>query len=458
MICRTKTFPSGIRDKAAELVYLIKSRFITTEGFLARNYPTKERTLFDNFDDIVPFFLFFDEADFLLSQINLIHKSNHNFMTLCADGNVLITRNIDEWFGGLFALWKATHDHKTFILLENSIRFVDENLLKDNYLAPAYDLYRGTITSFYEPWSSGLLETLCEMREEFPKLFEKAQNVLRLWLKDEYFRKYGLLPYRMFSSNFKRNAQRIFLSRNCPNMSFNKFPQFHPSKGLYGFLSYQRNLLKFSLSNGWYSQMMKSNSTCAFTMLEYYNATGDKFWYDSLSNWIENAKVNFVKNNKVYMKYFPKTGLRFDAEARAAFIFSDVICDSAFLLSPFRKYLPWAKSILDYQWENRLDNGMVPFSDEGCFAHIDDQVDLAISFRRFGELTHDNEYINRSRTLINDMIATHYTPEGYLTYSGEIQGNVIDPKYNALVLKGMINLITLDEPLYSRYHSLFKDR
>jgi len=34
----------------------------------------------------------------------------------------------------------------------------------------------------------------------------------------------------------------------------------------------------------------------------------------------------------------------------------------------------------------------------------------------------------------------------------------IDPKYNALVLKGLINIITMDEVIYPKYHSLFKDR
>ncbi len=449
---------SEIPDKATELVDLIKTQFITNEGLLARNYPTKERTLFDNFDDIVPFFLYLDEADFLLSQISLVHKSHHNLLTLCAEGNLLITRNIDEWFGGLFALWKATNDHKTFTLLENSVRFVDQNLMKNNFLAPAYDLYNGPVTSFYEPWCSGLLETFCEMREEFPKLFDKAQNVLSIWLQDEYFREYGLLPYRIFSSNSKNFVQKALLSKKRPYLSFSKFPQRNSIKSFRTFLRYKRALLRFNLSNGWYSQMMKSNSTCAFTMLEFYNATGDRFWYDSLSIWIESAKENFVKNNKVYMEYLPKADLRFNAEARAVFIFSDVICDSAFFLSSFKKYLPWAESILNYQWDNRLENGMVPFSEGYYFAHIDDQVDLAISFRRFGELTDDKDFIKRSQILINNMITTHYTPEGYYTYSGETQENVIDPKYNALVLKGMINLMTLDEPLYSRHYSLFKDR
>ena len=457
MTC-TDSLSWDIDDKANELINIIKTRFITSSGLLARNYPVTERTLFDNFDDIVPFFLYMGETDFLLEQINKIHKSNHNLLSLCARGNLLITRDMDEWFGGLYALWEVTNDQKTFSLIKNSIRFIDQNLMRKNILAPAYDLNKGPITSFYEPWSSGLLETICEMRSEFPKLFDRAQNVFKYWLKDEYFREFGLFPYRIFYSNFHNSVQKSLLSNFRPLQPYSKFPQCCSKKSFHSFLQNKVALSKFNSSNGWYSQMMKSNSTCAFTMLEYFKATGDRLWFDSLSKWIENAKEKFVKNNKVYMNYLPKKELRYFAMARAAFIFSDVICDTSFFLPSFRDYLPLVKNIIDYQWENRLENGMIPFTDEGLFAHIDDQIDLSISFRRFGELMDDKEYINRSQKLINDMISAHYTPDGFLSYSGETSSNIIDPKYNALVLKGMINLKTLDESLYSQHYLLFKDR
>ena len=43
-------------QKAKELIDIIKSRFINSESLLAKQYPPGARTLFDNFDDIVPFF------------------------------------------------------------------------------------------------------------------------------------------------------------------------------------------------------------------------------------------------------------------------------------------------------------------------------------------------------------------------------------------------------------------
>ena len=47
----TNSLSWDIHDKTTELIDIIKTRFITSNGLLARNYPIKERTLFDNFDD-----------------------------------------------------------------------------------------------------------------------------------------------------------------------------------------------------------------------------------------------------------------------------------------------------------------------------------------------------------------------------------------------------------------------
>jgi hypothetical protein len=85
---------------------------------------------------------------------------------------------------------------------------------------------------------------------------------------------------------------------------------------------------------------------------------------------------------------------------------------------------------------------------------------LSISLRRYGELTGDDRYLRRSAELAECVIREHYSPEGYFTFSGEINNNLIDPKYNALLLKGMISLLTLDQSLYQNpdLYSLFKDR
>ena len=203
---------------------------------------------------------------------------------------------------------------------------------------------------------------------------------------------------------------------------------------------------------------MKSNSTCAFTLLEFFNATKDQYWEECLKRWLENTLATFCLNGKIYADYFPKMKLRRDAGVTPAFILVDVICDAAWFIPEFRKYLPKAEEIINYYWERRLPNGLIPYHDEGVFAHIDSQVDFSISIRRFAELSEKSEYKNRSIELSEKVISSHYTSEGYVTYSGIKPLNNISPKYNALLLKAFINLLTIDEPIYPQHYSLFKDR
>ena len=101
---------------------------------------------------------------------------------------------------------------------------------------------------------------------------------------------------------------------------------------------------------------------------------------------------------------------------------------------------------------------MLPYVEDGNFAHIDSQVDFSISLRRYAQLSNDSGYLDKSVSLIDKALTEHYSKDGYLTYSGRADKNVIDPKYNALILKGMISFLTMDEPLYPKYYCLFKDR
>ena len=451
-----------VKQKAQELVSLIKTRFVTEDGLLARSYPASKRTLFDNFDDIVPFFIFFDEADFLLSQIEIIRKKDKSMLDLCCEDKVLITRNIDEWFGGLYSLWKATGDKNTYELLKQSIDFVLEYMMKDGFLSAAYYRNHAKTAPFYESWSSGLLETFCEMRDDFPEAFSRAKRVIENWIQSDYFRRYHLFPYRVYLSPVTNVIQEKVLAKS--------FPLRRSGKSLSitgrGMKQIHKGILKkiiFYATNGLYSQLMKSNSTCAFAILEFYKTTGEKIWLESLIKWIESAIKSFCENGKVYMEFVPKTGTKRDAGVVPAFILADVLCDTVYFAGQAipdkrEKFLSIAKEIIDYHWRNRLENGLIPCNDGGDFAHIDHQVDFGLTLRRYAQLGPDDEYKKKSIELTQTVIARHYSSNGYFTYSGNKPGETIDPKYNALLLKGFINLVTIDKPLYPKYYGLFKDR
>ena len=380
-------------QKAKELIDIIKSRFINSESLLAKQYPPGARTLFDNFDDIVPFFIYFDETDFLLEQIQIVNKQKNPMLSLCACNGILDTRYVDEWFGGLHALWKATNDTTTYNLLQDSVTFIESHILNNGFLSASYTVKTNTASRYYESWSSGLLETSCEMRESFPKLFQRAQNVLRTWLQDDYFNKYHLFPYRIYSSRAMRYLQQSLSSRTFPisnlGVSLCNIPDQRSPKILL-------KKMLFYMSNGLYSQMMKSNSTCAFTLLEFYRVTCDVFWLDSLKKWIHAAEKYFYDDGKVYMDCIPPGTKKRSAGLVPSFIFVDVLCDTAYfagerLGGDRKRYLNIAKNIIDHCWNDSMDTGLIPHFTNGDFAHIDGQVDFAVSLRRFAELTNQEE-------------------------------------------------------------------
>ena len=138
-----------INSRAGEVINLFKERFINSDGLLARNYPVTNRTIFDNFDDLAPFFLYFGEKEFILSQIRRIRALKKDICSLCASDGVLISRNLDEWPGGLYALWQETKDDDVLSLLTESLDFIAKNLLRDGFLSAAYLTAALRVTTVY---------------------------------------------------------------------------------------------------------------------------------------------------------------------------------------------------------------------------------------------------------------------------------------------------------------------
>jgi len=439
-------------EKAYELINIIKQRFVNNDGYIARSFPPTSRTLLDNLDDIVPFFLYFGEADFLLEQVHKVQKKGDGLISLCSSHGMLRTRQIDEWFGGLYAIWKATRDASAFDLLSESVKFVHENLIYKNNLSGAYNLCTGKSSPYYESWSSGLLEVFAEMRDDFPDLFDTSMMIMRNWIRDEYFAAYGLFPYRVFSHSLLNAYQKLIASKWIESSNSQE-----TSTG--GRITRLSRHFRFQLHNGWYSQLMKSNSTSAFALLEFYRSTKDEFWKQSLIRWCENALQSFVVDGLVYSEYYPMLKKATSPSISPAFILVDVICDGSWWIPEMCKYLPVAKSILDTYWQKRLPDGVLSYNFKR-YAHIDSQVDFSVSLRKFAEVSGDVEYLHRAKELMDLALNLFYSPNGYWTYFGDLsESNLIDPKYNALFLKGLINVMTIEQNSYNNtLHGLFKDR
>ena len=90
---------------AKEICNNFKLKYINNKGLISRTYPPTERSIFDYFDDIVPFLDYFGEKDIILSQINLL--DNESFEREMAFGGVIFSYKIDEYLGGLNHVWRS---------------------------------------------------------------------------------------------------------------------------------------------------------------------------------------------------------------------------------------------------------------------------------------------------------------------------------------------------------------
>jgi len=443
-----------ILSKASALIAIIKGRFISPSGFISSNWPPTDRTLFDHFDDLVPFFLYFGEADFLLTQVSLAAERHETLPSLLAHNGVLEARYIDEWLGGLYTLWQQTRDHVVKKMLDDSVAFILSHFMcDDGNLYAAIRTTDGRPRRYWESWSAGLLEVFGEMHADYPEAYEKARRILQSWIQHEYVKEHGIFPYRVFDSPIRSFLQRTVLSRVHKHY-FEGEPSGFDNLSPGGWL----RRADWYARNGWYSFLMKSNSTPAFTLLHYYLIDHEKEWLSALESWVAAALDHFREGGTVFMEWFPSGNVRRNPSEVAAFILCDVICDSAYWIPMFRSRLPIVKEILDTQLSTLCPNALVPHSGQLCRAHIDTQVDFSVTMRRYAELSGESAYFERAGSLMRTALAEHESPDGYRTFSGSAASSVVDPKYNALVLKGMINLLTIDRPLYPELHSLFKDR
>ena len=106
---------------------------------------------------------------------------------------------------------------------------------------------------------------------------------------------------------------------------------------------------------------------------------------------------------------------------------------------------------------------MSPYSD---INHIDNQIDFAISLRKLGEITNNSDFKSYSFKLVENTLKMHRSDEGFYTHiyqdgkNKNLQKNTIDPKYNGLLLKGLVHLEEKNADIYNNKYliDLFKDR
>lgn len=462
-----------VAETAAWLIEAFKTRFANAEGLISRNYPPDERTIFDNFDDIAPFLLYFGEAEFLLEQTHKLECDD--FERILPLGNVLYAYKIDEYLGGLGALYRATGDRHTKTLLDDSVaKCLRYFLAGEENFAEFHDFRAGRPSPFFSPWSSGLLETFLELDEYYPQLPAMVERILDSWCDHPFFRREGLFPFRASFSSVREGTSQLAarLGLWC-----GEFPQFGERdrsakvRGLRAALKRSglvydlRRVGYFWARSGHWAQLMKSNTTAVFVMIDLHQRSGKRIWAERVGRWIAATEEKMVRADGVHGCYRPRFGTG-PATLVDGFILIDVLCDAWGRMERNPAYLNLAEQIalscLTWRWRN----GLIPMAPDAPRDHLDGQVDFAISLRRLGELTERPEFLTESRRLTQCALQMHRAEVGLCTHVDEsgrqvrLPHNTVDPKYNGLALKGLVHLDTLGEKIHGNptLTDLFKDR
>jgi len=454
-------------NNAEWIIGNFKQYYLNKKGLISRTYPPSDRTIFDNFDDLAPFFLYYGEEDFLLEQIRRLGENP--FETFLPFHNILYSYRIDEYIGGLYSLFRQTKNAVTKKLLDEAVEKCLRYFLRNGSLVEFYDFWAKKSSPYFSPWSSGLLETFLEMRDVYPNLLELVINVVHHWLRNQFYIQEGLFPVHssnqpLYYSFGTFNARRKAYMQDCPQLY--GFP--HARSVFTVLMRFIYPLLKAQYiyaTSGHYVQLMKSNTTMIFTLIELYRITFDSEYRKHIERWIEICLAKLVKDGMVYSFYYIP-GHSVGPSLTSAFILIDVLCDTYWFVERNQKYLEQAISIADRQLATQWTNGLIPMADGSDRDHLDNQVDFAISLRRISELADRTDYIQQSYHIIEQAINFHRVENGFCTHvnskSEPIYSpvNMVDPKYNGLLLKGLIHLSEQRKSIYNDpvLHDLFKDR
>ena len=447
-----------------------KDKFINKSGLISRNYPPDERSIIDNFDDVVPFLDYFGYSDIIFSQIDILTVDSYE-KEMAVNG-VLFSYKIDEYIGGLNHIFKKYRNKKSEILLNDAIKKTFKYFIYGEQFSDTYDLNLKKRSKYYSTWSAGFLETLLELEpiDKQKNVIADVSKILLAWIKSPFFVRHNLFPFRssLFDFNFLLEEFNSKLNNFCGEVPEKLIK--HPNK-FKNFLyeNFYLHDLKVGLNryskSGHWVKLMKSNTTPVFTMIEIYKLTGEDIWFQSVESWIESVLEKLIDEDYNPYEIWIQNK-RKNPSLTAGFIIIDVICDAYKFIKQNNDWLDKATKIankcLSWSWSNNL----IPMAPNCEINHIDNQIDFAISIRKLGEITNNLHLKSYSFKLVEKTIELHRSDKGFYTHiyqngkNKKLIKNTIDPKYNGLLLKGLIHLEEKDAEIYNNKYliDLFKDR
>jgi len=433
-------------------------RFLTPDGLMARNNPPDARSLFDNFDDTAPFVLAAGGAPFLLDQVARLPVDP--FADLLAEGAVVYAYGVDEFAGGLAAVHRATNDPTTGLRAAAAFTRAHELFADDRVgLSECVDLVDGRRAPSFAPWSAALIEAALEGDRPDPIWIATGARTMTLWLSHPFVRRHGLFPYRGAIGAARAVADRFaFLA--------GRRAAGHPHGPARG-LSRRAARWRYDWTrSGSFARLMKSNTSPFFALLALAEFDRSADWRGAAGRWLDAACARLEDAGAVRGVWTP-AGPEGPPTLLDAFILIDALCDAYWRIGPEKRWLDTAVRAAEFALRWRRPDGLIPSVPDGETAHIDHQVDFSVSLARVAQLAGRPEFARAAYDSIVAIVDRHATPAGFATHVGRdgkpvLSGrrNEIDPKYNALLLKGILLAETIDTPIYgdAARMDLFKDR
>ena len=432
-----------IKERAAELVEKIKTTFVNQNGLLSSTYPPSEHNLLAHFDDYVPFLLYFNEVDFVRSQILASIKFTYD--GLIPQGRLILSDRNDEYLGALLAYYRHTNEPFVYELIVKALEGIRHLLIRKGFLCSYHDIKRGKTPLITSPRTGCLLEVLLQVDNISPRMSEDALTILDNWLQIPFFNKYGLFPSKYYLSSRILNA--IFERSRLPMSRIVK-------------LASQPSLL-YQLPMGTKVQVMKDNTNFIFALMAAYTKTSNRTYKNVIIRWVDGIMTNLFRDGFIF-KFWSPQGDPEVIELTQNFAVVDILCDIYWFINRYKRFLEFAEKIASSWIKLRWDNGLFPRFPGAKHNHLDEQTDFCISLMRLYELTGKRKYRAIAEETISSVLEYHHTHEGYVLSVND-QGKVVDgtiaPKYNALLLKALILLID-DRNIYTSesIHDLMEDR
>ena len=453
----------NLKKVAKEIIQRFKTKYLNQAGMIARSYPCTAETIYADFDDVLPFLLYFGEDEFVRKQIELSIQATFEHMTVFND-KIISWRN-DEYLGALCYYYRKHHDPEVKKIIAGCFSSINKYLMRDGHVFMCYDLRRKRLVKLYSAWTGGLLEVFLENDDLFPEWKQIGMRTIDLWLKNHSFQKYGLFVFKSHAYS------RLFNLANC-NFHFRclKFHQIVNSQFYYIPRTTLRNAVIESIAyhllqlpTGAYFQFMKANTNFIFALVSAYRLTGEERYKLAIEKWINAVREKLFRDGMIHGVWYPN-GNATNPTLTESFAMIDVLCDTYNFVSKKSEFLEFAKEIANAWLLQQWPNGLFPLVPGGLYDHIDDQTDFSIALQRISELTSDERYREAGRRCFFSALKHHRTEEGYITSVTKggkiIPESTVSPKYNGLLLKGVISWIEEMKKIYETpdLYDLLKDR